>query len=180
MAHRTIGWKAGGYVIGICSSSEVCLVARIAGRWSRSVIVVCVALSAGHSCVHACQRVIRKDGMIKRDVGPVRRGMACITGSRKSRGDVIGIRGPIEIRLVAAVAGGRQRRVVVVGVALRARNSRMRSRQRERGRVIESGRGPAAGRVAQGTIRGEAGRNMIWICGPGKIRLVARVAGRRR
>ena len=45
--------------------------------------------------------------------------------------DVLGIGGPGEVRLMAAIAGGWQRCVVVIGMALRATYCGVRSSQRE-------------------------------------------------
>lgn len=49
---------------------------------------------------------------------------------------MIGIRGPGEIRLMAAIAGRRQSSVVVICVALRAGDRRMRPGQRKRSVVV--------------------------------------------
>ena len=70
---------------------------------------------------------------------------------------MIGIRSAVPIGLVAAVAGSRQRGVVVVGVALRALQGGVCTRERE-GRVvvIKGGRAPARGCVADGAVRRES------------------------
>ena len=86
--------------------------------------------------------------VVERGSGPAGRGVARIASRRETSGLVIGIRGPGVIRLVTAIAGRWQRRVVVVHVALRAGDvRRMISRQREcRGVVIEGGARPIRGR----------------------------------
>jgi hypothetical protein len=50
--------------------------------------------------------------------------------------NVIGIRGRDEIRLMAAIAGRRQSGEVIIRVALRAGNRRMRAGQRKRSVVV--------------------------------------------
>lgn len=65
-------------------------------------------------------------------------------------------------------------------MALRARQTRVGSREGEEGRVIEGRRRPRARRMTGGAGRREAGRNVIWIGCVGEIGLVASVARRRR
>ncbi len=92
-----------------------------------------------------------------------------------------GVGGAVEIRLVARVAIGGQRCVVVVHVALRARHAHVRARQREsRLRVVERRRAPAAGRMALRAVGGESTRQVIRIGGRCEVTFVAAVAIRGR
>jgi len=98
-----------------------------------------VALHALQCRVRSRERVIRIRGVVEVDVGPIRRIVAGFARSGKRRGGMVGIGRALPVRLMAAVARRRQRRVVVICVALRARHRRMRSHQREDRRVIERG-----------------------------------------
>ena len=106
--------------------------------------------------------------------------MAGCAGGGEGCRTVIGIRGPREIRLVAAVAIRRKRRVVIVRVALRASHRGMSPGQRKDRRVIETRRRPVRGCVAKSAICGEAASNVIGICRPSKVRLVTGITCRRR
>jgi len=57
--------------------------------------------------------------------------VASLARGREPRGDVVRVVRSLIIRLMAAIAGRRQRRVVVVHMALRARNRHVEARQRE-------------------------------------------------
>src|ERR1035441_8590031 len=117
------------------------------------------------------QRVIEGDG------GPAGRVVAGVASGGESRCDVTGIRGSCEIGLVAAVAGGGQGCVVVIGVALGAGERGMSAGEREDRGVIEGGGSPVGGRVAKCAVGGEAGSYVIGVGGCGEICLVAAVAG---
>ena len=80
---------------------------------------------------------------------------------REARCGVRRIGGPIPVSLMAAVACCRQRRVVVVGVALRASHGSVGAGERE-GRVvvIKGRRCPRRGVVARGAGGWEARRRM--------------------
>ena len=103
---------------------------------------------------------------------------------REARCYVGWVGGASKVRLVAAVAGRRQRTgVVIVGVAAGARHCRVRARQRERRVVVvERRRGPARGRVALRAVRRECGGvgRVRRIRGPVVVRLVAADAGCRQ
>ena len=98
-----------------------------------------MALHALQRRMRPRQRVIRVCGVVKVDVSPIRRVVARFAGSREPRGGMVGISRTLPVRLMAAVASRRQRRVVVVRVALRTRHRRMRSHQRKHRRMIERG-----------------------------------------
>lgn len=123
----------------------------------------------------------RRVVVIERRASPCRCGVACIASGRESCRGMGGIRRSVPIRLVAAIAGGWQRCVVVIGVARRAGNGCVCARQREcRVVVIKGGWAPAARGVADGAIRREPRSNVIGVRGSSKIRLMAGVACRRR
>lgn len=117
----------------------------------------------------------RRRVVIESCASPIRRGMACSAGSRESGGGVRWSVSPVVIRLVASVASCRQSCVVVVCVALCTRRGRMRAGEREDCRVIEGGRCPVGGRVAQGAVGGETGSDVRGICGSCEVLLVAAV-----
>ena len=108
----------------------------------------------------------REIRVVEGRAGPGRGGVAgAAVGRRKcgsSRG-VIWVGRPVVVRRMATVTIRRQRRVVVVDVAARARNRRsVKSGQREGGGVVIEGRaGPGRRRVAQGAIRGKRCGNVI-------------------
>jgi len=90
---------------------------------------------------------------------------------------VIGAGGAGEVGLVAAVAVCRQRSVVVVYMALRARDADVRASKRERRVVvIKSGLCPRRGVVTGGAGGGESGADVVGIVGSGVIGFVASVA----
>jgi len=89
-----------------------------------------VALGAGNRGVSARERE-RRGVVIEARAGPIGCGMAGSAGCRESDGGVGRGVGPVVIRLVATVAGGRQSCVVVIGVALCALQCSVRSGQRE-------------------------------------------------
>ena len=123
----------------------------------------------------------RRVVVIERRASPCRGCVACITSGREPCCGMVGIRCSVPIRLVAAVAGGWQRRVVVIGVARRTGNGCVCARQREgRVAVIKGGWAPAARGVADGAIRREPRSNVIGVRSSSEIRLMAGVARRRR
>ena len=132
VADRAICREAAGHVIRVRSSVVIGLVAGIAGGGGGCVVVVGMALRAGHRCVGSRQSVIRIYRVIEGgDGGPVGGRVASVAGSREGNRRVIGICSSCEVGLVATVAGGRQSCVVVIGVALGALQRGMRSGQRE-------------------------------------------------
>jgi len=95
--------------------------------------------------------------MVKRRVRPGDRGMAESAIGREACRHVIGIGGAGEILGVAGIAVKRNRCVVVVDVALRARHGNVGTGEGELGRVvIETRSGPVGGAVARFTGRRES------------------------
>ena len=131
-------------------------------------------------CAHAiCIPVIcREVRMVEGGSCPRRGGVARVARRREARRRVVRIRGPVVIRLMAAVAGSRQRRVVVVHVAAIACHARMRARQWEsRGVVIERCARPSCRTVAGVARCREAYLRVDRVIRVVVIRLVARDAG---
>jgi hypothetical protein len=122
MTRRARGWEADGRMGRRIGVVEIGLVATIAVRGKAAgVIVIDVAQSALHGGVRARQRELRRV-VIKRCSRPHGNGVAHLTIRRETSRDVIRVRRPVVVSLMAGVAGGGRRRVVVVGVALRARH----------------------------------------------------------
>ena len=142
-------------MVGIRGAGEIRLMAAVAGRGQRCVVVVGVALRASHRGVGARQREGR-GVVIEGGARPIRCGMACGARGGEAHRDVIGVRGPVVIGLVAGITIRRHCCVVVVRMATCARHSSVEAGQREHCRVIERRRGPVTGRVADRAIRREA------------------------
>ena len=104
-------------VIGICRPCVVCLVAAIAGSGQCRVVVVHVALRAGHSDMRSGQGE-RRCVVIEGCSSPIRRRVASGACGREANSDVIGAGRPGVIGLVARIAISWDRRVIVVRVAL--------------------------------------------------------------
>jgi len=116
--------------------------------------------------------------VVKRDRGPVAGAVAGCASRREARARMAGIRGFVEVALVAAVTGGWQRFVVVVGVALGAGDGGVGPGQWEHSGVIERRGAPSAGGVAQRAVRREPHGHVFRIRGAAKVLLMARVASR--
>jgi hypothetical protein len=138
VADRAIGGEARRNVSGICGSSEVCLVASIACRGQRQVVIVRMALCARDGCVGAGQRE-RRGVVIEGRARPIRGAVASGARGRETYRRVWRAVGPVPIRRVAGIAIGRQRGVVVVYVARCAGNGGMGAGERERGGVVIEG-----------------------------------------
>ena len=107
--------------------------------------------------------------------------MARGAGRGESDGHVRRAVRPCVVCFVAGIAISGHRCVVVIYMALSARNGRMGARQRKCScRMVEARRTPAAGSVAKRTIRWERGCDVIGSSGPGKVGLMAGVACCRR
>ena len=103
-------------------------------------------------------------------------GLACC---REPSRNVVRVVGPLIIRLMAPITSCRQGRVVVVDVALRARNSHVEAGQRKRRQiVVERCLQPRGGVVADLAGVGESNRSVRGIVGAVVIRHVARRARR--
>lgn len=180
MTRRTRCRPACRHMVRIGRSGEISLVTRIAGRWGPCEHIVDVALDAVDTDVRSREGE-RGVVVVERRSGPCRRRMAGIAGGRESRSGVVRIGRSIPVSLVTAKACGRQRRVVVIRMALGTGNSRVRTGQREPRVVVVKRRwAPAACRVTNRAVGRESRGGVVGICGSGVIRLVARVAGRRR
>jgi len=175
MAGIAGGREGSGNVVGIGGPVKVFLVAAVTGGRHGFVVVVDMAQGAGHGGVRANQREYR--GVIEGRGGPDRGVMAESAIGRESRCNVVGIGGPGEVFVVASVAGGRQRSVVVIDMALRAGDLDVRAGEGKRCLVVvETRPGPVGGAVASGAGSRKASRRVGWSVCLGVIRLVAAVA----
>lgn len=126
---------------------------------------------------------LRVLGVVERRIGPGRGVVAGLArrGEELRLRRVARVRGVVVIGLMAADAGGRQRGVVVIDVAVRAhaRRHHVRTGQRESGGVVvKSGVGPHIGVMAKFARGGKARSGMSWVVGSRVILLMARVAKR--
>ncbi len=150
-----------------------------AGALEHGVVIgICMARRANVVRISMRSRELRVLGVVKSSPGPCRRVVAVLACRWEELGlrRVARIGGVVVIRLMAADAGCRQRRVVVVHVAIGAntRRHRMRSRQRERRVVVVKGRIRPDHRVmAEFARRRESRRCMRWIRRTGVVLLVA-------
>lgn len=127
VADRAVRRESRGDVIGIRGAVVVGLVTAVARRGRGVVVVIRVALRAGQRGVHTCKRIVGVHRMVKGHAGPVGSRMAGLTCGGETSRCVIRVGCPIPIGLMASVAGCGQRCVVVVHMALRTGNGRMRS-----------------------------------------------------
>ena len=120
--------------------------------------------------------------MIECRWAPAAGGVANAAIGGEAGGDVIGGRGPSEVRLVASVASCGRRHVVVVGVALSARYGCVHAGERivRVEGVIECGVKPVGCRVADAAVVGQAELHMGRVVGAKKVGGVARIAICRR
>jgi len=118
--------------------------------------------------------------VVERRRGPTARCMADRAVGRESRCDVVRIRGPVVVRLVARVTGGRSIGVIVIRVALGAGQRGMNASQRIVGvlRVVEVDIRPVDRGVARFACGREARSRMVWIRGAVPIRLMTTEARR--
>lgn len=122
--------EARGHVVRIRRAAVVSLVARIAVRGQRRVVVVHVATGAGNGCMRSRQR----EGcvvVIERRGNPCRRVVANIALLRESHTDVIRAGRALEIFQVTGHASRAGQVIVVVHMAGGAGRGRVCSRQRE-------------------------------------------------
>jgi hypothetical protein len=127
MARSTCGRPARGHVVGIRRPREIRLVARIAVSRRTGEDVVYMTQIARDRRMRTGEWE-RRVVVIERRSGPICRRVAGAACCWESRSRVARIRRSIPVGLMAAIAGGRQRCVVVVRVAGRACDSRMESR----------------------------------------------------
>ena len=121
-------------VIRIVRVLVILQVARDASLYGQVVIVVDVALRAGHRGVRPGQR--KPDRIvIESSRNPRGRGVALLTGLRKCRRDVMGIGCALEILQMATHAGRGRAFVLFFDVALAALQRGVRARQGVSGRL---------------------------------------------
>ena len=109
----------------------------------------------------------QRDGrgaVVEDGAGPLSGAVACFAGLREPRGHVIRIGSRLELSQVAGDARRRQRRVLAVSVAARARGSRMLAGQRESGRAVVEGRArPLNGAVTERAVLRESRSGVVRI-----------------
>ena len=168
-------WKSRSGVARIRGSFPVRLVTAKAGRRQCRVVVVCMALAARYRRMGACKRKHR--AVIETRWAP---GAGCVTEPAvgwESCRDVTRIRGARKLGLMASIARRGKRCVIVVHVALRARNRRMRARQWERRVVVvEARESPRRCVVALCAIRRKTRRHVGRIVSAVEVCLVASIA----
>jgi hypothetical protein len=166
-------------MVRVVRSIPICLVTAEAGSGQSGVIIVRVALRAAECCVRASKREGRVV-VVEGRWTPATRGVTDGTVGRESRGDMVRTLCTCKVRLMAGVTRRGGRGVVVVRVALNTRQCGMHSCERVLcvHRMIEVDVSPVGcgmARIASGWKRRS---DVIRICGPDKIRLVAAVASR--
>ena len=159
---------------------EIFHVATHARRICQRVVVVHVTIRAG-AWRHRMQSGEREPGrvVVEGRVGPVAGAMALVAGLREIRGDVIGIRGALEILQVAGNAGIAVQVVIVVHVTIGAgpRWHGVHSGEREPGAVmVELRIHPVAGVMALLAGLREIRSDVVGIGGSLEILQVARHA----
>lgn len=117
-------------MVRILGTVVIRLVAAITRGGKCGVVVVDVALCAWHVHMRSRQRE-RRRAVIETGLRPGGRGMARLAGRREPNRSVIWIIRAGIVRFMTGVTVRWHGRVVVIHVALRARNRRVRPRQRE-------------------------------------------------
>ena len=154
--------------------------ATVAIRTLKHFVVVRIRMTSGADTIRI-PVVDREVGVIESRSRPGGCGVAGCARRRETSRLVIRIGRAVVIRLMAAHTRDRQCRVVVVHVAIGAGHSRVRPRQRERGRVVVEGRSTPVCRAVTGIARvGEAHLRVVGIRRRGVVLLMARHAGRVR
>jgi len=150
------GQTAGRMGRGIGAVVILCVAGVTVGGQAAGVIAIDVARGAGHSGVRAGQRE-RRRVVIEGRRSPVGGRMADRAIGWEASCNVRRIGGASEVLLVAAIAGRRQGRVVVIDVARSAGHRGVRTGEREGSlAVVEHGAIPVRGGVANLTIGREA------------------------
>ena len=167
-------------MVGTGRAREVLLVAAIASGRCTRVIVVCVALSARHTCVRSRQRIIRIDRVIKARSRPVGGRVTSAAVMGKSKLHMRGIITARKICRVARIAISRRSREHIVDMACRTWKRRMHPGQRitREFQVIEFGVEPAVHGVAT-FARGRKAESHVIDCLGCKVLLMAGIASGR-
>ena len=169
--------ESAGNVVGIRGSLEILEVARNAGGRGQVVIVVDVAVNAspGRDGVRAREGEV-DTAVVEAGRSPACCGVAGIAGLREPAGNVVGIRGSLEVLQMARHARGVVQGVVIVDMAIGAgaRRHRVQASERESGIVVvECGAHPAAGVVTGFASLRESAGNVVGIRGSLEILEVA-------
>ena len=152
-------------VIRIGRAVVIRLVAAHARRRQRGVVVIHVAVRAGHGRVRPSQRERRRVVVERRSI-PVRGAMAGIARRREAYLRVVGIRRRSVVLLMARYARSIRtcQSVVTVHVTRTAGRRGVRARQGEAGRgVVERPAAPVGCGMALVASLGEARLHVVWI-----------------
>jgi hypothetical protein len=113
-------------------------------------LAIHVTLATSHIDVGPRKRECRHSAVVERGAGPLRRGVTCFARRWESSGNVVWIRGLVEIALVTADACRRKTLIHTARMTLLTGDRGMGAGQREcrHGGVIESRPGPCCRGVA--------------------------------
>lgn len=139
MAEAAVGGEPGRRVIRIGCPVEVLSVAGEASRRCARINVVNVTLRAGYVGMQAYQRITRVERVVEGGIRPVDRAVALAAVPRQTKRHVVRVRGAGKVRRMTRIAGGGCPFELVVDMARRTRQRRMRSRECEAGvlQVVE-------------------------------------------
>ena len=126
VARRACSWEPRRRVVWISRAGVIRLMARVAIRGYRGVVVVHVAIGAGHRGVRPSQRE-RRVVVIKRRRLPCRGVVAQVASLRESRRHMVGSRGAIKVGEMASNTSRVIQAVIVVDVTLCALQGSVRS-----------------------------------------------------
>lgn len=150
-------------MIGICCPGKISGVARIASAVDEHVVAACVAGLAGSGYVRPRQWKLRR-AVVERSRLPGSRRVTGLAGLTEIPGDVIRIRGSLEITCVALIAICVDKLVIVVRMAGHTGGGHMGARQREFGRAVVERRGcPGRRRMTRLARLAEAARHVVWV-----------------
>ena len=165
MASLASGRESSCLVVRVCGAVVILLVTGITIGGNVYVVVVHVALVAGHGLVCTSEGKFRLTVIEGRGY-PRRRVMTHFTLLRESCLPVIGVVGLGVVRQMAGDTRRVRQFVISVDVALRTLQRRMRAGQSPSGlAVVELCPGPGRRAVASVAGSGESGLGMIWIRG---------------
>jgi len=178
VAKRAVGGEAASYVVRVSRAGKVSLVAGVTIGRRRSVVIVRMALGALYRCMLSDERPVSVQGVIEGGVVPIHRAVAGSAVARKIQLHVRRVGAVVEVRRMAAVALGRRTRELVIEMAGRALQSRVRAGQRvtRELQMVKLRTHEVIDRVAGITGGGEVQRDVIDNRRQ-KVLLVARVTG---
>ena len=170
------------YVVRIGRALEILHMARSAIGGRAHKLPIDVALRAGHVHVRAGERELGERVVVERGRVPRRSVVTALTGLGKARLHVRWIAGLVEVRQVAADAGGRSPGIFSADVASGAVQGGVRSSERKAGELemVELGAHPVVHAVALRTGRRKVQRHMARSRGLEFLGVAAVAIGRHR